>query len=120
MANDDGYIMIDHRASPGMPEDVLRQAGIDMPAVGEGQVMECAIMVCRHCQQPYIRNPARARERASCMKCGGKYICDLCEFESRQPGYVHRPFLKVVDDAREQASRQESGNLFLPLMAKTS
>ena len=111
-----GYMMIDHRASPGMPEDVLRQAGISMPVVGEGKLFEADVLVCAHCGQNSLRNPDRTRERGSCQKCSGLYICDLCEWASRQPGYIHKPFVKFIDDTREKAFQLENGNLYLPLV----
>lgn len=118
MSKHENYLMIDHRASPGMPEDVLRKAGIDMPIVGEGQFGEFKVLHCVHCQHEPIVNPNRKRERASCHKCGGAYICDACEWQSRQPGYIHTPFVKLADDLRENAARETTGNLYLPFLTK--
>ena len=120
----ENYLMIDHRASPGIPEGFFRERGFDMPEVPEGKMLEAAVIVCAHCQRPHIKNPLRTRERACCMKCGGDYICDACEWESRQPGYVHTPFKKVIDDVREAGFRTDNGysqanpNLGLPPLLK--
>ena len=102
-----------------MPEDLLRKAGFDMPAVGAGKVGEFGVLVCAHCQQNVVRNPERKRERASCHRCGFAFICDHCELKSRQPDYVHTPFVKLADDLREVALRGfTTGNLYLPHMTK--
>ncbi len=98
MANKEGYLMIDHRASPGIPEGYFQALGFDMPEVPGGSMAEMAVLVCAHCQHQHFKNHKRTRERASCQKCGGAYICDVCEWRSRQPDYVHTPFKKVIDD----------------------
>lgn len=119
MTKRESYLMIDHRASPGVPADFYRSIGFDMPAVAEGKMGEFAVLVCVHCQKHVIKNPERTRERANCSKCGNQYICDVCEFESRQPGYVHRPFKKVIDDTLELGLRsQAETNLVLPALLK--
>jgi hypothetical protein len=49
MARQMGYLMVDHRASPGLPEDVARWAGYDPKLAGEGKVYEVDTMSCSHC-----------------------------------------------------------------------
>lgn len=101
-----GYLMVDHRASPGLPEEVARWAGFDPKLVGEGKVYEVATLYCSHCGGHGHKHPFRTRERAICMECNnreGHYICDACDFLRNQPGYVHKPFVAVVDDLRNQA-----------------
>jgi hypothetical protein len=93
----EGYLFVDHRASPGIPEELARRMGYEPALVGEGKVLEAATLMCLHCNQPVVLNPLRTRERAFCMQCGGGYICDLCDGERRKPDYVHLPFKKVVD-----------------------
>lgn len=92
----DGYLMIDHRVAPGMPEEVVRKAGIDTPAVGAGKVFECATLTCYHCATVVIQNPMRKRARNYCGKCD-RYICDACGAAAAMPGYEHRSFKEVVD-----------------------
>ena len=89
------YLMIDHRASPGIPETTARAMGLDPKLVGEGKLLEADLMHCAHCNQPMMKNPLRTRERYSCMGCSGDYICDACNYERLQPGYVHLPFRKI-------------------------
>jgi hypothetical protein len=76
----EGYIMIDHRASPGTP---------DVPG---GTLLEAAMLQCAHCNSFQIKNPGRTRDRADCMKCGYMYVCDNCAIEMRKPDYVHKTY----------------------------
>ena len=97
MSQSEGYLFVDHRASPGIPAEQARRMGYDPAQVGEGRVLEAATKMCRHCNNPVILNPLRDRERATCLACGGDYICDLCDAERRRPDYQHLPFRKIVD-----------------------
>jgi|SRR5215831_2825020 len=92
-----GYLFVDHRASPGIPEDMARKMGYDPGLVGEGKLFEGDVLHCAHCNQPYIKNHLRTRERYYCMGCSGDYICDMCNHERLQPGYVHLPFRKIKE-----------------------
>lgn len=78
--------MIDHRASPGTNE------------VPGGTLFEAATMHCAHCNGITIRNPGRTRERASCSKCNGMYICDNCALEMKQLDYIHNPYKQRTED----------------------
>ena len=49
MPKDMGYLMIDHRASPGLPEDVARWAGYDVKLTSEGKLWETKTLCCSHC-----------------------------------------------------------------------
>lgn len=44
-----GEIVVDHRASPGLPEDVARWAGYDPEQCKEGKVFVQDTMTCSHC-----------------------------------------------------------------------
>lgn len=94
---DHGYLFIDHRASPGVPEWMARQAGYDPATVAEGKVFETKTLRCAHCSVHVVPNPDRTRERSTCPKCNHDYICDVCAFEASQPDYSHSPFEKKVD-----------------------
>jgi len=95
-----GEIVIDHRASPGLPEDIARQAGYDPRLCREGKMYEAATLSCAHCPVVVVKNPFRTRERHSCQKCGGHYICDPCAFKATLPDYIHTPRQKLYDDAK--------------------
>lgn len=94
---DGGYLIIDHSASPGIPEDIARQLHLDPRAVAEGRVMEAGTMTCAHCKCTVFKNPLRTRERGFCAKCY-HYVCDICAFKATQPDYMHTPFEKVIDE----------------------
>lgn len=94
-----GELMIDHRASPGIPEDLARSLGMDPAMVKEGRLLEAATLTCAHCKTAAMKNPLRTRERASCGKCGYHYICDNCAVAMRLPDYTHAPYEKIVEDA---------------------
>lgn len=99
----EGYLLIDHRASPGLSPDEARQFGYDPSLVAEGKIMEAPIVTCSHCQVQVILNPGRSRDRAVCRRCYN-YICDPCALAMSQ-GVGCRPWEKVIDDLHEQASQ---------------
>src|SRR6185369_6445733 len=98
MAQREGFLLIDHRASPGIPADVATQIGMDPKLVGEGRMLEAATLTCAHCKTVIVRNPYRTRERARCPKCSHKYLCDICAFHATLPDYNHKPFEAKVDE----------------------
>lgn len=102
-----GYLMVDHRASPGLPEHVARAVGYDPKSCAEGKVYEVDTMTCSHCRNAVVPNIFRTRERASCAKCAGHYICDICAFKASQPDYVHTPFVKTIERIITQEQMRE-------------
>ena len=93
----EGYLMIDHRASPGLPEDVAIASGYDPKLAGEGKLFESATLTCSHCKVSVVKNLFRVRPRASCAKCGYHYICDGCEYQATLPDYSHLTYDNIVD-----------------------
>lgn len=93
-----GYLMVDHRASPGLSEDEARQAGYDPALCKEGKLFEADTLTCSHCKSAVVKNPLRTRARNTCAKCSGHYICDGCAYLATLPDYTHTPFDKVIDD----------------------
>lgn len=91
----EGYLIIDHRYSPGVSEEFVRASGLHAPVVGAGETFEAATVTCSHCQTMVILNPLRARPRNYCSRCD-HYICDnpACNLECL-------PMRKVLDDLRE-------------------
>lgn len=73
----EGYVLIDHRNSPGITPEFVRANNLDAPAVGAGVTYESALVVCSHCGRDVILNPNRTRDREWCYTCDG-YICDGC------------------------------------------
>lgn len=102
MAKQTGYLFVDHRASPGLPENVARWAGYDPRLCREGKMFEADTMTCAHCKGVVVKNPLRTRDRHYCTKCSGHYICDGCAYMASQSDYVHTPFGKVVEEIKSQ------------------
>lgn len=74
----EGYLMIDHRFSPGIDPEILRKAGIvNAPDLREGKLVEMATITCAHCGGAFVKNPLRTRDRGHCVKCH-KFLCDGC------------------------------------------
>jgi hypothetical protein len=92
-ARHEGYLLIDHRASPGIDHATARMFGA--PCVGEGQMLEAPTFTCSHCNGVVIVNPDRRRERAYCRRCD-HLVCDGC-------GAVGecRSFARAMDLAQE-------------------
>lgn len=74
----EGYLLIDHRNSPGITQEFVARNGIDGPAVAAGVTYESAILTCHGCQGDIIINPNRSRDRAWCMSHDA-YLCDNCD-----------------------------------------
>ena len=91
-----GYLRVDHRFSPGLPEDIARLSGFDPVATREGKLLEVSTLTCSHCKCAVVKNPLRARAREYCPKCD-HYVCDLCWASMQHPDYVHMPFEKYSD-----------------------
>ncbi len=89
----EGYLLIDHSASPGMPKDLM---GLN---IGEGARFEASTLKCGHCPNVVIRNPLRERERGHCFKCM-HYICDACSL-AYKINLICRPWVQVVDDVKD-------------------
>lgn len=90
----EGYLMVDHRASPGTP---MYSGGIkhEMPT-----------QKCPHCGTHVIINPNRVREREYCRQCDF-YICDNCGLERKLPDYVHKTEWQKLMEAMELHKRIE-------------
>ncbi len=97
-----GYLMVDHRASPGLTEQQALIAGYDPKLSGEGKVYEADTMTCAHCKNVVVKNPRRTRDRPHCYQCD-HYICDFCAVKA-QTSDVHMPFSKYLDLTLTQAA----------------
>lgn len=103
----EGYLLIDHRNSPGIPDWMARRAGI--PAKG---LFEAAIITCAHCQTGVVLNPQRTRERAYCAKCD-RYLCDTCGAIMGQTKEC-RSMARRLDELQERvALAQQRGTIAL-------
>jgi hypothetical protein len=90
----EGYLLMDHRDSPGVPDEMVKLAGLPEGA-GRG-LFECPIYTCGHCQKgvPVVVGAFGTREkRYVCSKCRhvlcldcarAKALTDVCDpFESK-------------------------------------
>lgn len=94
----EGYLIIDHSASPGMPDKA-------MPAGMTGQgIAEMPTYTCNHCQAVVIMNPDRTRERSWCRHCD-HYICDACGGILKATG-VCKTFEQIIEEAQEAALKK--------------
>jgi ribosomal protein S27AE len=84
----EGYVVFDHRASPGIPGDPLK---------GEGSYFEAKTNHCSHCGTVVILNPLRTRERTYCSKCN-KYVCDNCGISMKLSDYVHKTYKQSLEE----------------------
>lgn len=108
--------MVDHRASPGIPEDIALRMGLDPNTVKEGKVLEAATKRCVHCPSVYIMNPQRTRERGFCFQCAG-FVCDTCQVASKLPGYVHLNCQEVIDKV-QSGNFVMTGSTSLPVLMR--
>ncbi len=99
----EGYLLIDHRYSPGVTPELVAASGKNSPVVGAGQVFESATIICAHCGTGVILNPNRTRPRGYCRKCDA-YVCDSpdCNAECK-------PLIKTLDVMQENSFRTEAG-----------
>jgi hypothetical protein len=97
----EGYLMIDHRNSPGVSAELIQQSGKSAPIVGAGALHEAPIITCSHCQAGMMLNPMRTRNREYCAKCD-HYICDRCALVLKVT-LECKPFRQVLDTLQEQA-----------------
>ena len=109
-----GYLLIDHSASPGLPEEIARAAGYDPALCREGKRFESKTLTCAHCKTSVVPNHFRSRPRENCPKCGNHYICDVCAFQMTLPDYKHTPFEARRDGQRPFEQLGSPAKLLLP------
>jgi hypothetical protein len=101
----EGYLFIDHRASPGLPNGFYRSIGLEGFDVPEGRAIDGATLTCCHCGCIVVKLPDRSRERGHCFKCSD-YICDPCVAKG---GCT--PHVKTLDQAEQRAYRANQNEL---------
>ncbi len=94
----EGYVLIDHRESPGVPGALGGQ-------VGAGSFFEAPTRTCRHCRSVTIINPDRVRERSYCRSCDGPILVTTGE---------HLSFAQKADSIIEAALRGVNVHLGSP------
>lgn len=94
-----GYLIVDHRNSPGISKEEAAAAGV-VSAPG-GTLLEMDTWTCAHCGAIVLKNPDRLRPREVCRKCM-KVVCDnhvlWCEpFEKISDALLDGTLHKVAD-----------------------
>lgn len=73
-----GYLFVDHRNSPGIPDTLAPQvAALGGVVVPGDTVFETDTWTCSHCNAIVVKNPNRTRPREVCRKCMA-VVCDKC------------------------------------------
>ena len=90
----EGYLLIDHRNSPGISAQDLHSFGLPADA-GQG-IYEGATYTCGHCQRGVFVNSLRTRERHICRVCM-HVMCDECAAAKALSGVCHT-FDQKVDE----------------------
>lgn len=98
----EGYFLMDHRNSPGIPDGIVVAEGL-IPGAGKG-VFESATFTCSHCQVVVVLNPDRSRDRGYCRKCD-HYVCDNCETARVASGGACFPFSSRAAQMLETADK---------------
>lgn len=92
----EGELLLDHRNSPGVPADMLRQVGLP-PEAGHG-LYRCPTYTCNHCQKGVnvIVGALGTREkRYVCSGCR-KVLCEECARRKSLTG-VCEPFEEKIE-----------------------
>ena len=111
-----GYLHVDHRNSPGLPEDVARKFGYDPALVREGAVFEADTLACCHCPSVFIKK--KGTDMAGrCTSCDG-YVCDACVAAAQDPTYVHRSRQELIDMIRSGRWQFDGGTMSLPKLKR--
>lgn len=106
--NFEGYFLLDHRDSPGIPESLAVQSGLP-PNAGRG-LFEAPTYTCSHCQKVCIVKLPRETEVPFCPKCS-HHVCGTCGKRREADGGACKPFKQIVDEILAQASKQaEAGS----------
>lgn len=101
--NNEGYLLMDHRNSPGVSDERSLKAGL--PAGSGMGFAELSTFTCSHCQVVVVLNPLRTRERGYCPKCD-HYVCDRCNAVRVATGEC-KTFKQIIEEVREAAAKNE-------------
>jgi hypothetical protein len=96
----EGYLLVDHRNSPGLTE--LQAIAAGRPVTSHVGLFEARTYRCNHCQVVVIIETKRTRARGYCSKCN-HYICDTCDAIMAATG-VCRTVKQIIEEIQEAAS----------------
>ena len=112
----EGVLLVDHRASPGLPDGVVVPQGMP-PGSGHG-VFECATFTCSHCEK-VVAIMDRKKADAICGFCSGcnHRLCTACTTKRAKDG-VCLPLKALAEQlmnvAAKQTATSEAFNFILP------
>lgn len=95
LRNHEGYILLDHRNSPGVPDEISVNVGL--PAGAGRGVFEAPTFTCNHCQSVGVINPKRTNGVAFYCRGCEHLICESCGEEKARTG-ICRTFEQRVDE----------------------
>lgn len=107
----EGYLLMNHRDSPGLSPDFLvaasqRSSAPPLPAAAGRGLFEAPTITCSHCQKVVVINPVRNRDRAYCAKCD-HYLCDdPCGLDYKISGGVCRSYQQLTETLYERAIKE--------------
>lgn len=104
LRSQEGYLLVDHRYSPGIPDETAIKAGIPAGAAGADTVFEAATFTCADCEKVVIINRKRTRPRGYCPKCN-HYLCDECEAIRFASGGECRNLKNYAEELRNQRAK---------------
>ena len=100
----EGYMLIDHRASMGVPEEVMVAQGFPKDAGKQESIWETATVTCSQCERQVILNPDRSRPREWCKHCG-HFHCDDCTAALYLTNALCYPFKAKCQDYLEAVDK---------------
>lgn len=90
----EGYILVDHRESPGVPDEQMLPAGFP---VGSGRgLFESATFTCPYCNAVVVLNPNRSRPR-NYDAATNHLICDGCQ-SLKDTGVALKTMQQIADE----------------------
>jgi predicted RNA-binding Zn-ribbon protein involved in translation (DUF1610 family) len=104
----EGYLLIDHRNSPGVPDEIMVNQGLT-PGSGKG-LFESATFTCPYCERVIVMNPDRSRPRAFDRKTN-HYICDPCD-GIRSTGVEMKTMKQLTDELLNKAAKAPQSETF--------
>ena len=102
LKNHEGYLLVDHHDSPGIPDEVAVKSGLP-PGVGRKKY-EAACFTCAHCEAVVVKDPKVTRESTKCVGCQ-HLLCRGC-------GYLYsldrvcRNFKHRIEELRNSAEKK--------------
>ena len=112
MSEREGYLMIDNRAGPGLPEGMERLLGLAPGEFDRKGLFEAATYTCPHCQAVVVIEPKRTRERAFCASCDRR-VCDDCGKEMEMTRQC-RSAIRRAEQEMDRAARGLAGSIIIP------